>query len=130
MRRGLQIFLAVLGAISVVAGASALLAGASQVIGERAVSNNVDSEFRFFAAWYVVAGVLLLRAIPGVEREGPTIRLIAAGLLLAAVGRVLSLASVGTPHSWYIVLMGIEFVLPVVIVPWQLAVSGRTVGAH
>ena len=123
MRRGLQILLAVVGAVAVVAGLSAVVFGAGQVLGPNRASANLDSELRFFAAWYVVIGVALLRTIPQIEREGQTIRFVAAGFFLAACGRAISMAVVGAPSPFYIALMAIEFVLPVVIVPWQRRVS-------
>jgi hypothetical protein len=121
LRRSLQIFLAAIGAVAVLAGLSAVVLG-SRVIEPARVPASVDSEFRFFAAWYVVAGMLLLRAVPRVEREGRTIQAVAAGFALAAAGRVISVVAVGAPADLYLVLMVIEFILPLVIVPWQVLV--------
>jgi uncharacterized protein DUF4345 len=118
--------LLVVAAVAVVAGGSALIRGPSEVIGAAGSSNNVDSEFRFFAAWYVIAGVLLFRAIPSVERQGWIIRAVAGGFFLAGFGRVLSILEVGPPHWWYVVLMTIELALPVILVTWQAFVARRT----
>jgi hypothetical protein len=83
---------------------------------------------RFYAAWYVAAGVLLLRTVPRVDSKGPTIRAICAVLFLAACARVISLVVVGAPHPVFLVLMVIEFTIPAVVVPWQAAVGRRTTG--
>jgi hypothetical protein len=125
MRRGLQVLLAVVGAVAVVAGIYAVLFGADRVVGTTDISANVDSEFRFYAAWYVIAGALLLGALRAVERERRIIRVVAAGFFLGACGRVLSIIATGTPSRLYIALMVTEFVLPAVIVPWQAVVASK-----
>src|SRR5256885_16052843 len=86
-------------------------------------SANVDSEMRFFASWYAVLGVLVLRAARRPESEATIVRACAAGFLLAACGRVLSTRALGPPSPVFKVLMGLEFAVPAVIVPWQVAIS-------
>jgi hypothetical protein len=125
MRRGLQMILALLGAVAVAFGGLTVLAGAGGVLDGGPVSASVDSELRFYAAWYLGAGVLMLRSVPRVEVEGSTIRLICVVLLIAAVARVLSIVALGTPHPLFLALMVIEFAIPVVIVPWQAALARR-----
>ncbi|MCA1726915.1 MAG: DUF4345 domain-containing protein [Actinobacteria bacterium] len=58
MRRGLQIILALLGVVATVFGLVSVFGGADAVLGSGGASADVDSELRFYAAWYVVAGVL------------------------------------------------------------------------
>lgn len=90
------------------------------------VSANVDSELRFYAAWYAAAGVLLLRTVRRVESEGTTIRAICAVLFVAACSRVISIIAVGAPHPMFLALMVVEFAIPVLVVPWQAAVARRS----
>jgi hypothetical protein len=124
-RRALQVTLAVLGAIALTFGTLTVITGAGGVLGDGAASANVDSELRFHAAWYVAAGILLLRAVRRVELDGFTVRVICAGFLVAACGRALSVITVGAPHPFYLALMVVEFTIPVVVVPWQAAVARR-----
>jgi hypothetical protein len=126
-RRGLQALLVVMGVVMVVAGAATVILGAASVPNEGTVTPDVDTEMRFYAVWYVVAGALLLRAVGRVESEDWTIRLIGGGFFLAACARLLSWIAVGRPHGSAVVLMCIEFVLPLVIVPWQILVRKRAV---
>ena len=86
---------------------------------------------RFYAVWYVAAGILLARAIPKVETEAFTIRLV-GGAFVAGCARALSWATVGKPHVSQIVLMVIELCLPFVIIPLQAAVARKadTAGAQ
>ena len=123
MRRGLTIFLAVLGSVMVVAGAAGLLLGVGTVVGASPVNPNVDSEIRFFSAWYTVAGALLLRSLGRIEGATDVVLMVGAGFFLAGCARGLSWLVVGRPHGLQLLLMAIELVLPWVIVPWQRSVS-------
>ena len=124
-RRALQAFLTALGVLAVLAGLVGVFTGPSLIRDADAVSASVDSELRFYAAWYVGAGALLLSTVRRIEREGRLIRGLCAVLVLAAVGRVVSLVLAGKPHPLYLVLMAIEFAIPIILVPWQAAVARR-----
>jgi hypothetical protein len=125
-RRGLRVALTAVGAVATTFGALGVLQGGGGVLRGGTVSANVDSEMRFFASWYAVLGVLVLRAARRPESEAAIVRACAAGLLLAACGRVLSMRALGPPSPVFKVLMGLEFAVPAVIVPWQSAVRRRT----
>lgn len=122
-RRLLQAFLVVLGGVMVVAGLGTVLLGAGSVVGVDEVVPAVDSEMRFYAVWYVVAGVGLLRAVARVESAAPTVRMVGAAFFIAGCARALSWLTVGRPHSFTVVLMVIELVLPAVVIPWQASVQ-------
>jgi hypothetical protein len=122
-QRGLQIVLTILGLIALVFGVVGVITGGAGVLDGGHVSANVDSELRFFAAWYAGAGVLLLWVRRRVETETTVIRGVCAVLLLAAVGRVVSIIAVGTPHLAFLFLMAVEFAVPVIVIPWQAAIA-------
>ena len=124
--RALRVLLGVVGTVMVVAGAAGVVLGVGTVVGASPVNANVDSELRFFAAWYVVSGVLLLKSLFRIEEAGFVVRLVGAGFFLAGCSRLLSVIVVGPPHRLQMVLMGVELVLPLVIVPWQRAVARRS----
>jgi hypothetical protein len=113
------------GLVGVVTGVAGVLDGQRGSAPDRRnnVSPNVDSEMRFFAAWYAGAGLLLLRAARRPESEGRMIRGLCGVLLVSALGRLLSLVKVGKPHPVFRFLMGVEFAIPVVVVPWQAKVA-------
>ena len=90
-----------------------------------AVPSNIDNEFRFFGAWYAIAGVFILRAARRDELTPLLIRGVAATLFAAASARLLGWATVGRPTSFQLLLMGIEYALSVVLVVWQLGLSRR-----
>jgi Domain of unknown function (DUF4345) len=116
----LQLLLIALGAIAFIAGASTVVLGATSVVGIDDPSPAVDSEMRFFAAWYAAAGVLLVRAARQVEINGTLIRGVSVTVFIAGCARALSWMAVGKPPAMAIVLMGIELALPFVIIPLQV----------
>ena len=123
MERGLQAVLAFLGVVAVVMGLVGVLGGGDLILDHGEFSNEIDSELRFFAAWYVAAGVFVLRAARRPAAETATVRILFGALFLAGCSRALSLVTVGTPHPVQVVLMVIELVLPFVVIPWQAALA-------
>ncbi len=121
-RRGFQLALAGIGTVATAFGALGVVQGASGVLNGGTVSANVDSEMRFFSSWYAVLGILVLRAARRPESEATIVRACGAGFLLAAGGRILSMRALGPPSTLFKVLMGLEFAVPAVIVPWQAAI--------
>lgn len=111
-RRGLRLLLTAFGVVAVAFGAISILFGAGAVLGHGAASASVDSELRFYAAWYVVAGWLALRAAREPEREAFLIRVLCAGLLVGAGGRLISLGVSGRPHPAFMVLLALELLVP------------------
>jgi uncharacterized protein DUF4345 len=87
------------------------------------MSANVDSEYRFYASWYHVMGLLVLRAARRPESETTIVRACAAGFFIAACGRLLSVRAVGQPHAFQKVLTGIELAIPAIVLPWQAKVA-------
>ena len=123
--RGLRILLTIVGVVMLVAGSLTVVLGASSVLGTDDVTAEVDSEMRFYAVWYVVAGAFLLRATRRIESETWTIRLIAVAFFVAGCSRILSWVAVGRPHLSQLMLMVIELILPLVVIPWQASVARR-----
>lgn len=115
-RRALQGLLVLCGVVAVVFGALAVLAGTGATPGSEGTGANVDSEFRYFASWYVVAGVLVLRAARAPERSRPLLHLVAGGLALGAGGRAISWAREGRPDGQFVALLVVEATLAVLIV--------------
>jgi hypothetical protein len=124
-RRGLQIALTLLGSVAFVFGALSVLFGVDLISGSYDPMPNVDSELRFFSAWYAAAGLILLRAAPRVGSQHNVILAILATFFVAGCARLLSLITVGTPDTRFVVLMVVEMALPVLILPWQAAVARR-----
>lgn len=127
-RRALQVLLSLVGMVMFVFGVVPMVFGADSILGAGAFTASLDSEVRFFGAWYAAAGVVVLRAVPRVEFETTVIRAVAAVFFMAGSARLLSLIVVGEPHPVTLVLMVVELALPFVIIPWQASVARNDVG--
>ena len=76
---------------------------------------SLDSELRFYAAWYAVAGVLMHRAANDEALDRALRPLIAAGWGTAALSRVLSARRIGRPDRLFLALGGAELALAAVL---------------
>lgn len=109
------------GSVATFAGARGVLVGAAEVPGDRSASANVDSEYRFYAAWYFVFGLLLLRATDRRSFDQVMARACAVGFGAAATGRIASAFRVGPASRRQQVLLAVELV----IVSWLAAALRR-----
>lgn len=115
--RARRTFLIVLGFVMVLAGASTVLLGATSISGIDDPSPAVDSEMRFYAAWYVALGFLLVRAAWRHEIGGSIAKIVAATFFIAGCSRALSWAVIGKPPTIAVALMFVELLLPLLILP-------------
>ena len=106
--------------------AIAMFGGALQMsLGQPDTTPRLDNVHRFMAGVYFATGVISLWAGVTVRRQGTLVLLIALGVLLAGVGRLISISQVGLPEPnvvWLAYLIP-ELVLPVVIVAAQMATN-------
>lgn len=122
----MQILLGAVGAVATAAGTHDVLRGVAGVRGRSSqrVDPSHDSEHRFYSAWYALAGIQMLRAARQPQREATTIRLMSAGWVAAALGRALSMRTVGRPHPLYSSLMVAELAIPTLLLRWLRAIEG------
>lgn len=85
-----------------------------------AMPANVDSELRFYAAWYAAAGVLMHQAAMNPRLDRQIAPVLTGAWSLAAFSRLLSMRSVGRPSPLFLVLTGVE-----IAVAGVLAVTSR-----
>jgi hypothetical protein len=85
----------------------------------------VESELRFYSAFYAIWGLRVLRTARRVELDPRAIDEIAAPLFLAGLGRAGAWVAIGRPHPLQRVLLGIELVAPPLLL-LERARRGRT----
>ena len=83
----------------------------------------VESELRFYAAFYVAYGLVALRIAPRADRDASAVRAFAAVLFLAGLARVAGWRAVGKPHKLQLALLAIELAAPPTLVAWQARVE-------
>ena len=98
--------------------AIALLGGTVQMAkGQPHTTPQLDNVHRFMAGVYFGMGLICLWAALTIRQQGTLVYLIALGILLAGLGRLLSISKVGLPqpHGVWLGYLIPELVLPVVI---------------
>ncbi len=113
------------GAVATTAGLHTVIAGARSIPGRRTSSSSVESELRFYAAFYVAYGLAALRVAPRAHRDVAGVRALAGALFLAGVARGGGWLSTGRPHPAQRVLLGIELALPPLVVALQEGLEER-----
>lgn len=99
--------------------AIAMFGGALQLyLGQPETSPRLDNVHRFMAGVYFSTGIISLWAGVTIRQQGTLIYLLALGVLLAGIGRLVSISKVGLPKPaavWLGYLIP-ELLLPVIIV--------------
>ncbi len=111
-----------------VVAAIAMFGGALQMyLGQPATAPRLDNVHRFMAGVYFSTGLINLWAAVTIRRQGTLIFLLALGVFLAGIGRLVSISQVGLPEPaavWLGYLIP-ELLLPVIITVAQLATNRR-----
>lgn len=114
----LRLVLGLLGVVAVTFGTVTMLTGGAPIAdGGAALSPSVESELRFFAAWFAAAGVVLLRSARDPLRHRMPIRWACAAVFTGACARVIGMVTEGVPEPVYVTLTVVEFAIPVVVLP-------------
>lgn len=105
-------------------GVIAVLGGALQMyLGQPETSPRLDNVHRFMAGVYLSTGIISFWAAITIRQQGILVYLLALGVLLAGIGRLVSISQVGLPQPaalWLGYLIP-ELVLPVIITAAHMA---------
>jgi hypothetical protein len=107
------------GLVATMAGLHTVIAGARSLPGQNRANPTVESELRFYAAFYVAYGIVALRTAPRADNATVAIRGLAGALFLAGLARVGGWLAVGKPHRLQRGLLVTELLVPPLIVAWQ-----------
>lgn len=118
MKRALQIFLVLFGAIVIAISLAHLAIGHDAVMGGSDVNATSDGEDRFFAGIFLGFGAALIWGARDVEHKFVLISALSATFFIGGIGRLLALLFTGTPHPFFVAMLVVELVLPVIVVLW------------
>lgn len=107
------------GAVATAAGLHTVVAGGRSIIGQGPANAAVESELRFYSAFYAAYGVAMLRAAPRADRDAAAVRALAGALFLAGAARAAAWRAVGTPTPLQRALLIVELAGPPTAVTWQ-----------
>jgi len=91
------------------------------VLGQPDTSPRLDNVHRFMAGVYLSTGLICLWAALTIREQGLLVDLLALGVLLAGVGRLVSISKVGLPKPTAVWL---GYLIPELVLPFII------VGAH
>ena len=122
-QRIVQVCLLLIAAIGIFGGSVQMF------LGQPDTSPRLDNVHRFMAGVYLGTGIISLWAGITIRRQGTLVYLLALGVLLAGIGRLVSISQVGLPQPaavWLGYLVP-ELLLPVIMVGANLAAGRRVV---
>jgi hypothetical protein len=111
MARLLKTLAMLMGVACVLIGLYHVVLGIRSVPGEEFAGATVDSRERFYNAIFLGYGLAWIWAARQSPIPANLIRFLAGVFLLAAVGRLVSIADVGWPHWFQVALTALEVVL-------------------
>lgn len=115
-QRRLRRLLRLGGAVATSAGLHTLLGGGKSFPPWRQAGAMVESELRFYSAFYVAYGLLASRTAGRADRDHSAVHALAAALFLAGLGRAGAWLTVGKPHPLQRALLAIELATPPLVV--------------
>ena len=123
MAKNLTRTLYVVAIVPILAGLWTVVAGADSVPDPNGAPPNVESELRFYAVWWIGAGLFLAWLAPRVTERTLELRVFFALLFLAGLSRGLAALDTDWPSTGQVILLVLELVLPVVFISWQARVA-------
>ena len=107
-----------------IVAAISMLGGALQMyLGQPDTSPRLDNVHRFMAGVYFSTGLISFWAAFTIRQQGTLVYLIAFGVFLAGVGRLVSIAKVGLPKPASVWL---GYLIPELLLPVVIAVAHRS----
>jgi hypothetical protein len=115
-QRRLRALLGVAGLVPIAAGVHTLLAGGRSIPPWRRANPMIESELRYYSAFYVAYGATALGAAAREEIDPATVKGLAAAMFLGGLGRVGAWLAAGRPHPLQRALLALELAVPPLLV--------------
>ena len=111
-KRGLQIAMALLGAIPVLTGIIAMFGLSDPLYASAGIPSNatLDSNLRFFGGIWLGVGLSLYLLIPNIEKQTLLFRVLWGMIFLGGIGRLASMLFLALPPLPFIGLIVLEIV--------------------
>ena len=130
MRKLLQVWLGVFGASAVGIGLLHVALGPSCIPGSIPVNATMDSEDRFYGSIFVAYGVAVLWCVRDVEKKAEVVQFLAAALFLGGLARIVSWLTAGPPHAFFVAMIPVELLQPLLMVALANRVARAAVHAE
>ena len=121
----MRAWLTIFGVVCCAIALAHLLIGSSTIIGGGPVNATIDSDMRFYAVLFAAFGIGFVWAARDLHRRASIANLLGLLFFVGGLARLLAWWQTGTPHWFYVAMIGVELVVP--IVNWLLL---RPFGTH
>lgn len=123
MRGLLRLVVTIFGLVCCAIALAHIVLGPSAIPDSVPVNATMDSEDRFYATLFLGFGAALIWAARDLSARGGLFGALLLIFFLAGLARIVSMLMVGLPHPLFIILTGVELVLPPLLWWWHLATS-------
>ena len=108
--------------------AIAVLGGSLQMyLGQPDTAPRLDNVHRFMAGVYLATGIINFWAASTIRHQGTLVYLLALGVLLAGIGRLVSISQVGLPEPSAVWL---GYLIPELLLPVVISVAHTATNRH
>jgi hypothetical protein len=105
-----------------------MLGGTLQMfLGQPDTLPRLDNVHRFMAGVYFSTGVINLWAAVTIRRQGTLVYLLALGVLLAGIGRLVSISQVGLPAP---AAVWLGYLIPELLLPFVISMAHAATNRH
>ena len=91
------------------------LGSARLYLGAAEISPQTDSMLRFYASGFIAVGFLAFWVSATIKKQNDLIYFFIFFILMLGIGRLVSVIFVGLPDKIYLIYLGLEFSLPLII---------------
>ena len=127
MRTVLRWYLIIFGVVCVLIALAHILIGPSTIIGANTPNATLDGDIRFSMLLFLVYGIVCVWAARDLDRHACLVHLLMLVFFAGGLVRLLTVASVGWPHWFYIAMLVVELATPLIYSPLLQKVTGRAV---
>jgi hypothetical protein len=113
IKKTFRVFLGLFGTTVIFIASLHVVLGPSAIPGSVSVNATMDSEDRFYAALFAAYGVALIWCIKDIERKSMVVYFLAATFFVGGLARLVSVAAVGLPNTFFIAMTVLELLIPV-----------------
>ncbi|AYF72891.1 DUF4345 domain-containing protein [Nocardia yunnanensis] len=114
MKSVLRWYLVVFGVACVLIALAHIFIGPSTIIGANTPNATLDGDIRFSMVLFLAYGVACVWAARDLDRNAGFIHLLMLLFFVGGLVRLLTVAYVGWPHWFYVVMLVVELVMPLV----------------
>ena len=114
MRRIAAIWFGAFGLICAAIGLAHLLFGTASIIGGGSVNATIDSDMRFYALLFTAYGLAFVWCAADIVERGRVANVLGAVFFAGGLARLLAWVVSGQPNWFYVAMIPVELLIPLV----------------